>query len=161
MATTNHEAGRHVALGEIRVPENVRALDAEHVKALAGSIKLQGMLVPVVVRDDSETGFELVAGFHRVAAARSLGLTDVPVVVRVEDTAPLVERAAHRRHEALVPGHRLRDVPGAVELDDGHILEAAVAALDHPVPGERVEVGVDPAGVVDLPDNGGRGANGA
>jgi hypothetical protein len=29
-----------VALGEIRVAENVRELDAEHVKALAGSITL-------------------------------------------------------------------------------------------------------------------------
>jgi hypothetical protein len=38
MATTIHETGRHIALDEIRVPENVRALDAEHVKALAGSI---------------------------------------------------------------------------------------------------------------------------
>ena len=54
MATTTHETGRRIALGEIRVPENVRALDPEHVKALAGSIKLQGMLVPVVVRDDGE-----------------------------------------------------------------------------------------------------------
>jgi hypothetical protein len=37
MATTTHETGRHVALGEIRVPDNVRDLDPEHVKALAGS----------------------------------------------------------------------------------------------------------------------------
>ena len=70
MATTTHQTGRRIALGEIRVPENVRALDAGHVKALAGSIKLQGMLVPVVVRDDGEKGFELVAGFHRIAAAK-------------------------------------------------------------------------------------------
>jgi ParB-like chromosome segregation protein Spo0J len=62
MATTIPESGRRVALDEIRVPENVRALDPEHVKALAGSIKLQGMLVPVVVRDDGND-FELVAGF--------------------------------------------------------------------------------------------------
>jgi ParB/RepB/Spo0J family partition protein len=85
MATTIHEIERHIALDEIRVPENVRALDPEHVKALAGSIKLQGMLVPVVVRDDGN-GFELVAGFHRIAAAKTLGLTDVPVVVRDVDT---------------------------------------------------------------------------
>jgi ParB family transcriptional regulator, chromosome partitioning protein len=55
------------------------------VHALAGSIALQGMLVPVVVRDDGDA-FELVAGFHRVAAARSLGLAEVPVVVRDADT---------------------------------------------------------------------------
>jgi hypothetical protein len=36
MATTQ-ETGRHIALVDIRVPANVRALDPEHVKALAGS----------------------------------------------------------------------------------------------------------------------------
>ncbi len=81
MATTTQETGRHIALVDIRVPDNVRDLGPEHVKALAGSIELQGMLVPVVVRNDGD-GFELVAGFHRVAAARSLGLAEVPVVVR-------------------------------------------------------------------------------
>ncbi len=85
MSTTIQDAGRQVALDQIRVPENVRALDAAHVQALAGSIKLQGILVPVVVRDDGD-GFELVAGFHRVAAARSLGLAEVPVVVRDAET---------------------------------------------------------------------------
>jgi hypothetical protein len=64
------EIGRQVALDRIRVPVNVRTLDDAHVEALAGSIRLQGMLVPVVVRDDGENGFELVAGFHRVATGQ-------------------------------------------------------------------------------------------
>lgn len=38
-----------------------------------------------------------------------------------------------------------------VELDDGSTLEAAVAALEHPAPGDRVDVEVDPAGIVPLP----------
>jgi len=54
MATIAPEVGRQVALDRIRVPENVRTLDDAHVQALAGSIKLQGMLVPVVVRDDGD-----------------------------------------------------------------------------------------------------------
>ena len=103
---TTQETGRRIALGEIRVPENVRALDPGHVKALAGSIKLQGMLVPVVVRDDGEKGFELVAGFHRIAAAKSLGLADVPAVVRdveTEDADRAVENIAscRSRHEVI------------------------------------------------------------
>jgi ParB-like chromosome segregation protein Spo0J len=56
-------------------------------------IELQGMLVPIVVRNDGD-GFELVAGFHRIAAARSLGLSVVPVVVRdavTEDADRAVE----------------------------------------------------------------------
>jgi ParB-like nuclease domain len=87
MATTVHEAGRRIALDEIRVPENVRSLDDSHVQALAGSIKLQGMLVPLVVRDDGD-GFELVAGFHRIAAARSLGLAAVDQLRAIGTVAP-------------------------------------------------------------------------
>ena len=105
MTSTIDEAGRRIAVEEIRVPENVRALDDAHVQALAGSIALQGMLVPVVVRDDGG-GFELVAGFHRIAAARSLGLADVPVVVRdadTEDADRAVENitSCRRRHDVI------------------------------------------------------------
>jgi ABC-type Fe3+/spermidine/putrescine transport system ATPase subunit len=37
-----------------------------------------------------------------------------------------------------------------VRLDDGRTLEAVEAAVDHPAPGERVDVAVDPAGIVRL-----------
>src|SRR5215210_2468006 len=105
MGTTTQQTGRLVTLGRIRVPENVRALDEAHVEALAGSIKLQGMLVPLVVREHDD-GFELVAGFHRIAAARSLGLAAVPVVVRDADTEE-ADRAVEnitscrRRHDVI------------------------------------------------------------
>jgi ParB-like nuclease domain len=105
MAVTQAAQERLVALGRIRVPGNVRELDASHVDALAGSIALQGMLVPLVVRADGER-FELVAGFHRLAAARKLGLAEVPVVVRdaaSEDADRAVENIAscRRRHDVI------------------------------------------------------------
>jgi len=58
------------------------------------------MLVPLVVRDDGDNGFELVAGFHRIAAARSLGLVAVPVVVRdaqTEDADRAVENITRKQ----------------------------------------------------------------
>jgi hypothetical protein len=63
------------------------------------------MLVPIVVRNDGD-GFELVAGFHRIAAARSLGLENVPVVVRdavTEDADRAVENitSCRRRHDVI------------------------------------------------------------
>ncbi len=88
-----------VALAQIHVPANVRGLDAEHVKALAGSIALQGILVPVVVRADGER-YELVAGFHRLAAARELNLTEIPVVLRdagTQDADRAVENIARKQ----------------------------------------------------------------
>jgi ParB-like nuclease family protein len=86
------------------VPDNVRDLDTTHVDALAGSIALQGMLVPVVRRDGEH--YELVAGFHRVAAARKLGLTEVPCVERHRDSEA-ADRAVQNiascrhRHDAI------------------------------------------------------------
>jgi ParB-like chromosome segregation protein Spo0J len=58
MATTISDQRQYMALERIRVPENVRPLDLEHVDWLAGSIELLGILVPVVVRADG-ADFEL------------------------------------------------------------------------------------------------------
>jgi hypothetical protein len=48
MTTTSPATDRTAALEEIDVANNVRSVDVEH--ALAGSICLQGIVVPVVVR---------------------------------------------------------------------------------------------------------------
>jgi ParB/RepB/Spo0J family partition protein len=121
MATKGHETGRPVALEQIRVPENVRALDDAHVQALAGSISLQGMLVPVVVRDDGD-GFELVAGFHRLAAAKSLGLAEVPVVVRdaqTEDADRAVENITRKQLNPYEEAKAVKAMLGRGLTEDG------------------------------------------
>ncbi len=76
-----------VPIGSITAPDNVRELDGDHVDRLAGSIQLQGVLVPLVVKPvnegkEADPRYELIAGFHRLAAATAVGLTEVPVVVR-------------------------------------------------------------------------------
>src|SRR5206468_7762376 len=83
--TSQTTQGRELRLplDAIRVRENVRDLDRAHVESLAASIALRGVLVPLIVRPTPEEGaFELVAGYHRLAACRTLQLPDVPVVVR-------------------------------------------------------------------------------
>jgi ParB family chromosome partitioning protein len=99
MATTAVAGESTVALDEIHVAENVRALDVDHVHALAESIRLQGMLVPVVVRPaEGEVAvggwkYELVAGFHRTAAAAELRLADVPAVICAASREATADRA--------------------------------------------------------------------
>src|SRR5438105_2673360 len=62
MTTSVNGAGRQrIALDRIAIPGNVRNLDADHVDALAASIKLRGLLVPVIVRRLGDD-FELIAG---------------------------------------------------------------------------------------------------
>lgn len=77
-----------VPLEKIYVPANVRELDLDHVDALAGSIALQGLLVPALIApagpDTAEQGFdyELVAGFHRYAAVAKLQHGAIDAILR-------------------------------------------------------------------------------
>lgn len=57
---------------------------------LAASIKEKGLLQPILVRKHSD-GYEVVAGERRLKAARKLGLSKVPVIIReVTDKEALV-----------------------------------------------------------------------
>jgi thiamine transport system ATP-binding protein len=64
----------------------------------------------------------------------------VAVQRALDDGDGVVERAV--RHGPVV---RL-----TIRLDDGSRLDAATTALDHPTPGDRVSIEVDPAGIVPL-----------
>ena len=58
-----------------------RSFDEAKIAELAGSIRNQGIIQPLVVRPRVD-GFELIAGERRWRAAMKAGLTHVPVVVR-------------------------------------------------------------------------------
>ena len=59
--------------------------DAEAAHGLADSIRVQGVIQPVVVRPRLTGGFELIAGERRWRAAREAGLPTVPAIVRDAD----------------------------------------------------------------------------
>jgi ParB family chromosome partitioning protein len=57
----------------------------EDLQALGNSIKEQGILQPLLVRED-DNGYELIAGERRLRAAKLVGLTQVPVMIkRIQD----------------------------------------------------------------------------
>jgi ParB family chromosome partitioning protein len=59
-----------------------KTFDDERLGELAESIRVQGIIQPLVVRERAEGGYELVAGERRWRAAQRAGLHEVPVVVR-------------------------------------------------------------------------------
>ena len=87
------------------------------------------MLVPVVVRSDGD-GFELVAGFHRIAAARSLGLAEVPVVVRDAETEDADRAVENITRKQLNPYEEAKAVRAM--LDRGLTEDGAAQALGWP-----------------------------
>ncbi|MEI7451763.1 MAG: ParB/RepB/Spo0J family partition protein [Candidatus Falkowbacteria bacterium] len=76
----------------------------EAIADLAASIKEHGIIQPlVVVRIDD--GFELIAGERRLRASKSIGLKEVPVIVREASTQKKLELALieNVQREALNP----------------------------------------------------------
>jgi ParB family chromosome partitioning protein len=58
-----------------------RAFDAEALQALGDSIRLHGLLHPIVVQRDGDT-YRLVAGERRLRAAELAGVSTIPAIVR-------------------------------------------------------------------------------
>jgi len=75
-------------------PEQPRHnFDEAELAELAESIKVHGIIVPLVVRSRAEGGYFLIAGERRWRAAQRAGLHEVPVVVQEVDSQVAFERA--------------------------------------------------------------------
>lgn len=114
------------AIESIEVGENSRELDAEHVKALADSIALRGLIVPLLVSPDGER-FKLIAGHHRYAACKSLGLADVEITLREQEGTSADSAAENVVRKALNPLEEARAVKQM--LDEGYTLDGAATVL--------------------------------
>ena len=69
-----------------------RRFTDEDLAELSESIKTQGILQPLLVRQD-ESGYELITGERRLRAAKHAGLTQVPVLIKRVNNDKLLEMA--------------------------------------------------------------------
>jgi len=67
--------------------------DEAGLAELAASIAAHGVLQPIVVRGAADGGYEVIAGERRLRAARQVGLTQIPAVIRDSSTEELLELA--------------------------------------------------------------------
>lgn len=67
----------------VAVFERLRDVDEKKVKALADSMKEIGLITPILVRPDDKfgMGFRLIAGAHRLAAAKMLKWDNITAIV--------------------------------------------------------------------------------
>ncbi len=72
-----------------------RAFEPEALAALGDSIRLHGLLHPIVVQRDGDT-YSLVAGERRLRAAQLAGVSSIPAIVR-----PAAELSRHQLEMAL------------------------------------------------------------
>lgn len=83
MAQKKDELVKQISVDMIAEPENPARMETLEVgiKELTDSIKLVGILEPLIVKKKGK-GFELVAGHRRLMAAKRAGLVVVPCIVR-------------------------------------------------------------------------------
>jgi ParB family chromosome partitioning protein len=83
-------------------------MDPQHLASLADSIRIQGVLQPILVRPHPEAvgRYQIIAGERRWRASQMAGLHDVPVLVRVMSdeeatAAALVENLQRQDLDAI------------------------------------------------------------
>ena len=87
-------------------------MDSESLQELADSIRAQGLMQPILVREVAE-GYEIIAGERRWRAAQLAGLNEIPVLVReVGDSAvaamALIENIQREDLNAIDEAHGLQ-----------------------------------------------------
>ncbi|HSA10265.1 MAG TPA: ParB/RepB/Spo0J family partition protein [Candidatus Paceibacterota bacterium] len=94
MTADDRERVRRVPLDRIRpCPLQPRKdFSPEGLRELADSIKEQGIVQPLIVRE-RDGALELIAGERRWRAAQLLGLAEVPVILRQADDRAMLELA--------------------------------------------------------------------
>jgi thiamine transport system ATP-binding protein len=135
--------------GELRVTALFVTHDQAEAFALGARVAVmrEGRVVQVGTPD------ELWAHPADTGVARFLGLTNVRDGTVVRPEAVAVRNAAAGDAGDGAVETVVRHGPTVrltIRLDDGSQLEAAVTSLEHPAPGERVSVEIDPAGIVRL-----------
>jgi len=122
------ERVQHVSLDRV-VPcpfQPRKDFPAESLRELADSIKEQGIVQPLIVRE-REGHFELIAGERRWRAAQLAGLTEVPILLRAADDRAVLELALieNLQRENLNP---MEEAQGYAQLiDQFQLTQEAVA----------------------------------
>jgi ParB family chromosome partitioning protein len=105
-----------------------RRFEPEAAAGLAASIRLQGVLQPIVVRRRAEGGFELIAGERRWRAARTAGMPTLPALVRDADDSNslllgLVENVAREELSPVEEARAYASLVDEFELSLGDVAE--------------------------------------
>ena len=104
------ESEREIPLSEItdfpNHPFQVR-MD-EKMTEMADSIRQYGVLVPAIVREKSEGGYEMVSGHRRKAACELAGTQSLPCIVRnlTDDEAILIMVDSNLQREQILPSEK-------------------------------------------------------
>lgn len=124
----------------IPVPDRHRSVNAGAVKALADSMAKIGLRTPITLRAIGETNVELVAGAHRLAAAKELGWEKIDCIVLdcTEVEAEMWEIAENLHRADLTALQRDEHIARWIELAKAKVLARPGPKPGRPASGVRL-----------------------
>jgi ParB-like chromosome segregation protein Spo0J len=120
-------------IDDIQIPDRFRAFDPSRAAALAESVKLLGVRTPISIRIEPEMILDgeavidvpiLVAGRHRLEAAKIVGMKDIDVIIlhgSTEDECRLWEIAESLHRAELSVQERADHVAEWIRLTDSKL----------------------------------------
>ena len=104
-----HRSSLPAQIDMIEVEDRLRSVDEAAVEHIAESMHRQGQFYPIQIRTIEPGRFRLVAGAHRLAAARELGWTHIEAFLvddLDEEEARLLEIDENLCRAELIPVHK-------------------------------------------------------
>lgn len=110
LGVTNEESAMDLEIVKIRPFKDhpFKVLDDEKMQDLMESIRINGILSPVLVRPIGNDTYEMVSGHRRMHAAMMLGMDTVPAIIRemTDDEAVVKMVDANIQREELLPSEK-------------------------------------------------------
>ena len=110
LGVVNEESAMEIEINKIHAFKNhpFKVLDDEKMQDLIESVKLSGVLTPVLLRVDSNDEYEMIFGHRRLHAAKMAGLNTIPAIVRElsDDDAVIAMVDANIQREELLPSEK-------------------------------------------------------
>ena len=110
LGVVNEESAMEMEISKIHPFKNhpFKVLDDEKMQDLVESVKINGVLTPVLLRMDENEDYEMVSGHRRMHAAQLAGLTTIPAIVRElsDDDAIVTMVDANIQREELLPSEK-------------------------------------------------------
>lgn len=85
-----------------------KVIDDDKMHELVESIMENGVLTPVIVREDNEGGYEMISGHRRLFAVKQIGLDRIPAMIREfdDEDAVLAMVDSNLQREEILPSEK-------------------------------------------------------
>lgn len=143
LGVVNEEAAMDIEIYKITsfADHPFKVVDDEKMQELVESIRVNGVLSPVLIRPKGMDTYEMISGHRRLHAAQLAGLESIPAIIRElsDDEATIAMVDANIQREELLPSEKAFAFKMKLEAmkHQGERADLTCAQIGHKFDGQR------------------------